>query len=96
MTIENRFSVEPVPETTETGNTGNTTNMDVKKSLNFSEAGIDSGIVNSGGINQSDSWTDDSAFEEDNESNFDSLDAEAKLVLEKARVISPSVKMLKN
>ena len=73
MTIENRFSVEPVPETTETGNTGNTTNMDVKKSLNFSEAGIDSGIVNSGGINQSDSWTDDSAFEEDNESNFDSL-----------------------
>ena len=38
MTIENRFSVEPVPETTETGNTGNTTNMDVKKYLNLSEA----------------------------------------------------------
>ena len=38
MTIENRFSVEPVPETAETGNTGNTTNMDVKKYLNLSEA----------------------------------------------------------
>lgn len=73
MTIENRFSVEPVPETIETGVNHN---QDVKKSLNFSEAAIDSGIVNSGGINQSDSWTDDSAFEEDNESNFDSLGTE--------------------